>query len=148
MSNSLDRALMALLAETSSGMTTLLLTLHSNPKVAKVTRGMDIARYQSPVTEEDNVYTFQSYVETETHDGKQFCWLLDIEMRPDGWLVERVIDKQFDGGAQTVQEFEDFRCEDFDELAKNHAILMSEFIKSADNFDFSLEPKLKTWSWD
>lgn len=147
MANSLDRALMALLAETSSGMTTLLLALHSNPKVANVTRGMDIVTGQGSSPEE-NSYTFESYVETETHDGKQFFWLLDIRRRPDGWLVERVIDKLFDGGAQSVQEFEDFGCEDFDELAKNHATLMSEFIKSADNFDFSLEPKLKTWSWD
>ena len=148
MSNPLDRALMALLAETSSGMTTLLLALHSNPEIANVTQSMDITRYQSPVTEEDNVYTLQSYVVTETHDGKQFGWLLDISRGPDGWLVERVIDKQFDSGGQSVQDFEDFRCEDFDELASKHAELMNEFIKPADNFDFSIEPKVKTWSWD
>ena len=87
MSDNLDRALIALLAETSSGMTTLLETLHSNPKVANVTRGMDIRRYQSPADEEDNVYTFESYVETETHDGEQFYWLLDIKRQPSGWTL-------------------------------------------------------------
>ena len=138
---------MALLADTARGTTTLWFSLHSNPKVANVTRGMDFVTGQGSLPEE-NSYTFESYVETETHDGGRFYWLLDISKVPGGWLVERVIDKQFDGGAQSVQDFEDFRCEDFDELAKNHAALMNEFIKSADNFDFSLEPKFKTWSWD
>jgi hypothetical protein len=130
---------MALLAETASAMSTLLLALHANPKIAEVTRGLDITKYESPLAEEENSYTFESYVETETRDGNQFYWLLDIKRRPDGWMVERRIDKQFDGGAQSVRDFEDFRCEDFDELAKNHADLMNEFIKSADNFDFSIE---------
>jgi len=137
MSNPLDRALMALLAETSSGMSTLLLALHANPKIANVTQGMDVTKYQSPVTEEDHGYTFESYVETETHDGKQFYWLLDIKRRPDGWVVERRIDKQFDGGAQSMQDFDEFSCVDFDELANKHADLMNEFVKSADSFDFS-----------
>ena len=136
MPETLDGSLMALLADTARGTMTLLLNLHSNPKVAKVTRGMDVVTGQSSLTKE-NSYTFESYVETETHDGEQFYWLLDISKVPGGWLLERDISKQFDGGTQTVRDFEDFRCEHFDELAKNHANLMNEFIKSADNFDFS-----------
>lgn len=147
MSSPLDRALMALLAETSGAMSTLLLALHANPKVADVTRGMDITKYESPVTEEENSYTLESYVAIDTHDGKQFSWLIDIKRHPDGWVVERDISKLIDGGAQSVHDFEEFSCVDFDELAENHADLMNELIKSADNFDFSIEPKLVTFEW-
>src|ERR1044072_7567816 len=125
-------------------MGTLLETLRSNPKVANVTRGTDIWRYQSPAGEEDEDYASESYVETETQDGEQFYWLLDIRRQPSGWTLCRDISKQYDGGAQSVQQFEDCTFSSFDELANKHAELMNEFIKSADNFDFSLSAPLVT----
>jgi hypothetical protein len=138
MADGLDTALIALFAETTSGMMTLWEILHSNPAVSKATQGCDIRKYRRLMTEgEGEVYAFESYVESETHGGEQFYWLLDITREPSGWVLHRNISKQYDGGAQPVQQFDDFRFASFDELASKHANLMNEFIKSADNFDFS-----------
>lgn len=135
---SLDRALIVLLAETTESMMTLWEILHSNPAVANATRGCDVRRYLRSMTDEGNVYTFEAYVEAETRDGETFCWFLDITRGSSGWELRRNVWKQSKDGPDDVRDFEDCKFESFDELAARHAALMTEFVKSADNFDFSL----------
>ncbi len=137
----LDTVLIALFAATTSAMMTLWAMLHSNSAVAEVTRGCDIRQYQRSMSGNgENVYTFESYVEAETSDGELFCWALDITRGPSGWELQRYISKQLKEGAQTVKDFDDFKFGTFPELASKHPELLAEFVKSADNFDFNLEP--------
>jgi hypothetical protein len=132
----LDRALLVLLAETTDSMMALREILHSNPMVAKATRGCDIRKYRHAMTDYEDVYTFQAYVEVETRDGETFCWWLDITQGSLGWELQREVSKQLKDGQDVVREFEDCKFGSLDELVDRHADLMAEFVKSADNFDF------------
>lgn len=133
----LNRALIVLLAETTDGMMALWKTLHSNPMVTNATRGCDVRKYRHPMTDEEDVYAFEAYVEAETRDGETYCWWLDITLGSSGWELHRDLSKQSRDGADTVREFEDCKFGSFDELTAKHADLVAELVKSADNFDFS-----------
>ena len=88
-------------------------------------------------------------MKTQTKDGEQFAELVagHQAIAGPGWTLCRDISKQYDGGGQSVQQFEDCTFASFDELANKHAELMNEFIKSADNFDFSDHPAALVTLW-
>ena len=138
MADGLDGALMVLLGETNVGMSALWRTLHHNPMVADATRRCDVRKYRRPMTDDEDVYTFEAYVEAETRDGEIFCWWLDITWGSSGWELQRDVSKQLKDGEDTVIEFEDRKFGNFDGLAAAHAALLAEFVKSAENFDFSV----------
>lgn len=137
MADNLDKTLIVLLAETTRHMLTLWEVLHSNSVVAKARRGCDVQKYRRSMTDEGDVYTFESYVEAETRNGEVFCWAVDIARGSWGWELQRDVSKQFKDGAHVVKDFDTHRFASVIDLASKHADLMVEFAKSADDFDFS-----------
>jgi hypothetical protein len=134
----LDQALMMLLAKTNRHMTTLWKMLYENPAVSNATGACDIMRLQHPTNQDEEEYWFDAYVEAETRAGITFCWSLDLVRGSSGWTVHRHVSKQAEHGAESAIEFEEVSFKNLDELAGGHAALMTEFVKSADNFDFGL----------
>ena len=129
------QTLLILLAKTCEYMMAIWQLLYANPAVKLPTQGCDVRRYQPEG--EDEAYCFQTYVEAEPHVGDIVSWSLDICQTASGWRLDRNVSKQAEGGAETIVYFERFVFGSFDELARRHAALMTEFVESASDFDFS-----------
>jgi hypothetical protein len=110
--------------------------LSSRPTIAKVTHTCDVRRYPGlGGIESPEWFAFEVYVEAETKAGDLFCWSLDLSLRSETWTLSRDIAKQ-EQYQQSLSDFGSVAYESFRELRDGYPPLMSEFVRSAENFAF------------
>jgi hypothetical protein len=107
--------------------------LGSNAAVCTATRGCDIRKYKDFMQEEEE-YTFESYVEAETINDDLIGWFLDIRLTSSGWRYHTHIGKHTKDGEQVLDEFSDLSFQSVGDLTNNALVLTNEFVMSAINF--------------
>jgi hypothetical protein len=131
------KAFFAMLAAINQSMMTLRQVLASNPAVNTATRECEVRRYGDGMTEGER-YDFETYVETTTHAGETFTWWLGVTLRSSGWTLERSIEKQVEDRQDSVRKFDDATFSNSSGLTDRYSTLVSEFVESANNFDFNI----------
>lgn len=139
-SNEADRtpqAFIVLLASINDHMSEIRKILSSKPAVDKATRGCVVWKYPGAEWALPDRFSFEAYVEAETKTGDVFYWSFDLTLRSEKWTLSRDIEKQEKSGPGSIRDFESVTYESFSALQDGYAPLMSEFVRSAENFAFT-----------
>src|SRR5262245_21451493 len=108
--------------------------LSSRPAVDKATHHCDVRRYPwDDRKDSPEWFSFAVSVDAETKAGDLFCWIFDLSLQSGKWTLSRDVAKQ-ETYQQSLSDFESVTYDSFNELRAGYAPLMSELVRSAENF--------------
>jgi hypothetical protein len=134
--DSAAQAVIVLFASINSYMSEIETILRSRPAVSKVTRSCDVWKFPGGEWALPDRFSFKVHVEAETKIGEVFYWSFELLLESEKWTLSRDIERQENYGPGSIRDFESVTYESFSELQVGYAPLMSEFVRSAENFAF------------
>ena len=135
--DSTAQAVIVLFASVNGYMSEIRKILSSNSAVANLTSECNVSRYPGAEWARPDCFSFEAYVDAETKDGDGFRWSFDLSLESGKWTLSRDIERKGKYGPETFRDFESVTYQSFGELRDGYAALMSEFVRSAENFALS-----------